>query len=83
MEEEPKEADDFPDDAFLMVTQLHWEDDVVWDGNDIKHKVQYSSSVFYLNRLLSKLDMFTKQNFTAGIKNWYWVGYFLKKLEKN
>ncbi|CAH0547721.1 unnamed protein product [Brassicogethes aeneus] len=27
------------DDAFLMVTQLHWEDDVVWDGNDIKHKV--------------------------------------------
>lgn len=22
-----------------MVTQLHWEDDVVWDGNDIKHKV--------------------------------------------
>ncbi|XP_045464560.1 transcription initiation factor TFIID subunit 1 isoform X2 [Harmonia axyridis] len=36
---EPKEGDDFPDDAFLMVTQLHWEDDVVWDGNDIKHKV--------------------------------------------
>ncbi|KAJ8966592.1 hypothetical protein NQ314_003444 [Rhamnusium bicolor] len=30
---------DVPDDAFLMVTQLHWEDDVVWDGNDIKHKV--------------------------------------------
>lgn len=38
-DEQPKEADDFPDDAFLMVTQLHWEDDVVWDGNDIKHKV--------------------------------------------
>lgn len=37
--EEPKEGDEFPDDAFLMVTQLHWEDDVVWDGNDIKHKV--------------------------------------------
>lgn len=28
-----------PEDAFLMVSQLHWEDDVVWDGNDIKHKV--------------------------------------------
>ncbi|EDW81773.2 uncharacterized protein Dwil_GK12244 [Drosophila willistoni] len=27
------------DDAFLMVSQLHWEDDVVWDGNDIKAKV--------------------------------------------
>ncbi|XP_063911046.1 transcription initiation factor TFIID subunit 1 isoform X2 [Zophobas morio] len=37
--EEPKEGDEFPDDAFLMVTQLHWEDDVVWDGNDIKHKL--------------------------------------------
>lgn len=22
-----------------MVSQLHWEDDVVWDGNDIKQKV--------------------------------------------
>ncbi|XP_017847616.1 transcription initiation factor TFIID subunit 1 isoform X2 [Drosophila busckii] len=27
------------DDAFLMVSQLHWEDDVVWDGNDIRAKV--------------------------------------------
>lgn len=35
----PTEEEAFPDDAFLMVTQLHWEDDVVWDGNDIKHKV--------------------------------------------
>ncbi|XP_030762639.1 transcription initiation factor TFIID subunit 1 [Sitophilus oryzae] len=33
------ENNEFSDDAFLMVTQLHWEDDVVWDGNDIKHKV--------------------------------------------
>lgn len=31
---------EFPDDSFLMVSQLHWEDDVVWDGNDIKHKVR-------------------------------------------
>ncbi|KAJ8935570.1 hypothetical protein NQ318_001564 [Aromia moschata] len=40
-DDENKENDadsDIPDDAFLMVTQLHWEDDVVWDGNDIKHK---------------------------------------------
>ncbi|XP_003736702.3 transcription initiation factor TFIID subunit 1 isoform X2 [Drosophila pseudoobscura] len=27
------------EDAFLMVSQMHWEDDVVWDGNDIKAKV--------------------------------------------
>ncbi|CAG9761722.1 unnamed protein product [Ceutorhynchus assimilis] len=37
--EEPAKEEPYPDDAFLMVTQLHWEDDVVWDGNDIKHKV--------------------------------------------
>ncbi|XP_077286335.1 TATA-box binding protein associated factor 1 isoform X2 [Arctopsyche grandis] len=29
----------FPDEAFLMVSQLQWEDDVVWDGNEIKQKV--------------------------------------------
>ncbi|XP_056630576.1 transcription initiation factor TFIID subunit 1 isoform X2 [Diorhabda sublineata] len=45
-EEDNKEnkEEGFPDDAFLMVTQLHWEDDVVWDGNDIKHKVQQKLS---------------------------------------
>lgn len=31
--------EEFSDDAFLMVSQLHWEDDVVWNGDDIKHKV--------------------------------------------
>ncbi|XP_015517469.2 transcription initiation factor TFIID subunit 1 [Neodiprion pinetum] len=34
-----KDEDTFPDDSFLMVSQLHWEDDVVWNGDDIKHKV--------------------------------------------
>ncbi|XP_013169257.1 PREDICTED: transcription initiation factor TFIID subunit 1 isoform X1 [Papilio xuthus] len=41
---ESNETDDspdsgFPDDAFLMVSQLQWEDDVIWDGSEIKHKV--------------------------------------------
>ena len=30
----------FPDDAFLMVTQTHWEDDIIWNGDEIKNKVQ-------------------------------------------
>jgi hypothetical protein len=38
-EEEKKVPEDFPDDAYLMVSQLHWEDEVVWNGDDIKHKV--------------------------------------------
>lgn len=38
---EPAEADPvtYQDDAYLMVTQLNWEDDVIWNGDDIKHKV--------------------------------------------
>lgn len=46
---QPSENDDkkdhaFADDSFLMVSQLHWEDDVVWNGEDIKQKV---ASDFY------------------------------------
>ncbi|XP_012231076.1 transcription initiation factor TFIID subunit 1 [Linepithema humile] len=36
---ENEKYEEFADDAFLMVSQLHWEDDVVWNGDDIKHKV--------------------------------------------
>nr|XP_018899978.1 PREDICTED: transcription initiation factor TFIID subunit 1-like [Bemisia tabaci] len=34
-----KQIEPYPDDVFLMVSQLHWEDDVVWNGDDIKHQV--------------------------------------------
>ena len=43
--EKPKELSnndckiEFPPDAFLMVTQMNWEEDVIWNGDDIKHKV--------------------------------------------
>lgn len=36
---EPIKEEVFPDEAYLMVSQLQWEDDVVWDGNEIKQKV--------------------------------------------
>ncbi|XP_074003544.1 transcription initiation factor TFIID subunit 1 isoform X5 [Numenius arquata] len=33
------EGDDLlADEHFLMVTQLQWEDDVIWNGEDVKHK---------------------------------------------
>lgn len=38
--EDEEESNEIPDDAFLMVSQLHWEDDVVWDGSMIKDKVE-------------------------------------------
>ncbi|NXU14276.1 TAF1 factor, partial [Pardalotus punctatus] len=37
--ESMKEKDDLlADEHFLMVTQLQWEDDVIWNGEDVKHK---------------------------------------------
>lgn len=33
------EENPYPEDAYLMVSQLHWEDDIIWNGEDIKHKV--------------------------------------------
>lgn len=46
-EEAPKNPE-LADDAFLMVSQLHWEDDVVWNGDDIKHKVSFLSEIKHL-----------------------------------
>ena len=34
-----KENTHLTEDAFLMVTQANWEDEVIWNGDDIKHKV--------------------------------------------
>ena len=30
---------EFPDDAFHMVTQKHWEDDIIWNGEEVKAEV--------------------------------------------
>lgn len=46
-EEERNVPEDFADDAYLMVSQLHWEDEVVWNGDDIKHKVM-SVTLMYI-----------------------------------
>ncbi|XP_037389391.1 transcription initiation factor TFIID subunit 1 isoform X1 [Pygocentrus nattereri] len=39
-EEEEKKADgaQLEDEMFLMVTQLQWEEDIIWNGEDVKHK---------------------------------------------
>ena len=34
-----KDQNEVPDDAFLMVTQANWEEDVIWNGDDVRHKV--------------------------------------------
>uniref|UniRef100_A0A1A8M2C2 Transcription initiation factor TFIID subunit n=1 Tax=Nothobranchius pienaari TaxID=704102 RepID=A0A1A8M2C2_9TELE len=35
-EDEAKSA--LENELFLMVTQLQWEDDIIWNGEDVKHK---------------------------------------------
>uniref|UniRef100_A0A673WA37 Transcription initiation factor TFIID subunit n=1 Tax=Salmo trutta TaxID=8032 RepID=A0A673WA37_SALTR len=43
-EQEKRESGDEKDkqalenELFLMVTQLQWEDDIIWNGEDVKHK---------------------------------------------
>ncbi|KAF4073473.1 hypothetical protein AMELA_G00259050 [Ameiurus melas] len=36
--EQDKEQSELEDELFLMVTQLQWEDDIIWNGEDMKHK---------------------------------------------
>uniref|UniRef100_A0A8C1NAB7 Transcription initiation factor TFIID subunit n=1 Tax=Cyprinus carpio TaxID=7962 RepID=A0A8C1NAB7_CYPCA len=35
---EADEASPMQDELFLMVTQLQWEEDIIWNGEDVKHK---------------------------------------------
>lgn len=38
---EKSDEEEFAEDSYLMVSQLHWEDDVIWNGDDIKHKLRH------------------------------------------
>uniref|UniRef100_A0A4W4EKF1 Transcription initiation factor TFIID subunit n=1 Tax=Electrophorus electricus TaxID=8005 RepID=A0A4W4EKF1_ELEEL len=35
---QPPDAAHLEDELFLMITQLQWEDDIIWNGEDVKHK---------------------------------------------
>ena len=41
----PLEKVEFPDDAFHMVTQLQWENDVIWNGEESRTKVLQSAAL--------------------------------------
>ncbi|KAG9340185.1 hypothetical protein JZ751_021910, partial [Albula glossodonta] len=36
--EEEEERTALENELFLMVTQVQWEDDIIWNGEDVKHK---------------------------------------------
>ncbi|KAM8965485.1 transcription initiation factor TFIID subunit 1 isoform X2 [Sarcophilus harrisii] len=67
------------DENFLMVTQLHWEDDIIWDGEDIKHKgtkPQRASLAGWLPSSMTRNAMAynAQQGFTSTLdddKPWY------------
>ncbi|KAF7651524.1 hypothetical protein LDENG_00109730 [Lucifuga dentata] len=37
-EDKDKDKSAVENELFLMVTQLQWEDDIIWNGEDVKHK---------------------------------------------
>ncbi|XP_012780796.2 transcription initiation factor TFIID subunit 1 isoform X6 [Maylandia zebra] len=37
-DDEDKDRKALENELFLMVTQLQWEDDIIWNGEDVKHK---------------------------------------------
>lgn len=37
-EDRDKERRALENELFLMVTQLQWEDDIIWNGEEVKHK---------------------------------------------
>ncbi|KAM4620820.1 transcription initiation factor TFIID subunit 1 isoform 1-T1 [Polymixia lowei] len=37
-DDEEKDQQTLENELFLMVTQLQWEDDIIWNGEDVKHK---------------------------------------------
>ena len=41
-EKKAEEAMDYNPEIYLMVTQLNWEDDIIWDGEQAKQKILQS-----------------------------------------
>jgi hypothetical protein len=41
---DPEPDSVFPEEAFFMINQVNWEDDVIWNGDDVKHKVRLLAS---------------------------------------
>uniref|UniRef100_A0A673MZ86 Transcription initiation factor TFIID subunit n=1 Tax=Sinocyclocheilus rhinocerous TaxID=307959 RepID=A0A673MZ86_9TELE len=37
-DDQMQDTTDTADELFLMVTQLQWEEDIIWNGEDVKHK---------------------------------------------
>ncbi|XP_036160219.1 transcription initiation factor TFIID subunit 1 isoform X7 [Myotis myotis] len=77
--EESSGTDLLADENFLMVTQLHWEDDIIWDGEDVKHKgtkPQRASLAGWLPSSMTRNAMAynVQQGFAATLdddKPWY------------
>lgn len=53
-----------PDEAFLMMNQLKWEEDIIWDGNDVKTKIEkkFSEKEKVAGWLPSRNSRTVKQN---------------------
>lgn len=46
--------EDIPDDAFHMITQYNWEEDIIWNGDDLKHKVWLVKTYLMMLHLITQ-----------------------------
>ncbi|UYV74640.1 TAF1 [Cordylochernes scorpioides] len=59
--------DDLPDDSYLMITQHSWEDDIIWDSDELKHKnqLEHSTKAGWVPSSLNR----TASAFSQQVKN--------------
>lgn len=75
IETDKKEVEDLKvnPEAFLMVTQLNWEDDIIWNGEDVKQKILQSqkqkalSAGWIPSTQYRTATMFTQQSKTGPL----------------
>uniref|UniRef100_A0A6I8RVZ8 Transcription initiation factor TFIID subunit n=1 Tax=Xenopus tropicalis TaxID=8364 RepID=A0A6I8RVZ8_XENTR len=75
--EAPDSPTQFLDEHFLMVTQLQWEDDVIWNGEDVKHKATKTQKASLAGWLPSSMTRnATAYNAQQGTEDRPWFSIF-------
>lgn len=60
-------------ELFLMVTQLQWEDDIIWNGEDVKHKGTKTQRASLAGWLPSSMTR-NANAYNAQQGKWLWTG---------
>jgi hypothetical protein len=70
-QEEAPLDDDFDDEAYLMVTQLHWEDDIIWNGEEVPYDHGHDSpSTFFESCHTTMATTAPQLSLSLAIRSW-------------